>query len=241
MDEGCFPYSAVPSHCKVQRTSTLSSIGCQLPTAVPRDHMYRVGPAYSLNNETDIMIEIMESGPVQGKNRIFFSWTRFDFFSFSILFFLATMRVYRDFFSYRGGIYRHSAANRGDRSGFHSVRLVGWGEEQSGYSTTKYWVKFNSLTLQNSVQPNSIPVAIMYSDRSQFMGHMVGRRRLLPDTSWRQRMWNRKLRSGYVATCSFDAEKSKNSKSTILVGNHCDRRTGRSSYSVSLQNRPVQK
>lgn len=33
--------------------------------------MYRVGPAYSLNNETDIMIEIMESGPVQGKNKQF--------------------------------------------------------------------------------------------------------------------------------------------------------------------------
>lgn len=148
--------------------------------------MYRVGPAYSLNNETDIMIEIMESGPVQGKNRIFFLPEHVLIFSF--LFFLATMRVYRDFFSYRGGIYRHSAANRGDRSGFHSVRLVGWGEEQSGYSTTKYWVKFNSFTLQNSVQPNLIAVAIMYSDRSQFMGHMVGRRRLLPDTSWRQRM-----------------------------------------------------
>lgn len=42
-------------------------MGCQLPTKVPRDHLYRVGPAYSLNSETDIMIEIFESGPVQGK------------------------------------------------------------------------------------------------------------------------------------------------------------------------------
>lgn len=42
-------------------------MGCELPTKVPRDHLYRVGPAYSLNNETDIMIEIFESGPVQGK------------------------------------------------------------------------------------------------------------------------------------------------------------------------------
>lgn len=67
VDEECFPYIAAPGHCKVQRTSTLSSVGCQLPSKVPRDHMYRVGPAYSLNNETDIMIEIRESGPVQGK------------------------------------------------------------------------------------------------------------------------------------------------------------------------------
>lgn len=138
MDEECYPYSAVPGHCKVHRTSTLSSIGCKLPTTVPRDHMYRVGPAYSLNNETDIMIEIMESGPVQGKNHSFSSWTRNQ--SFWFYDFLATMRVYRDFFSYRSGIYKRSVANRGDLSGFHSVRLVGWGEEQSGYSTTKYWV-----------------------------------------------------------------------------------------------------
>lgn len=52
----------------------------------------------------------------------------------------ATMRVYRDFFSYQRGIYKHSAANRGEPSGFHSVRLVGWGEEHSRYSSTKYWV-----------------------------------------------------------------------------------------------------
>lgn len=93
-------------------------VGCQLPTKVPRDHLYRVGPAYSLNNETDIMIEIFESGPVQ-----------------------ATMRVYRDFFTYRGGVYRHSAASRNSEpSGFHSVRLIGWGEERNGYEITKYWV-----------------------------------------------------------------------------------------------------
>lgn len=50
------------------------------------------------------------------------------------------MRVYRDFFTYRGGIYRHSAASRSEPSGFHSVRLVGWGEERTGYEVTKYWV-----------------------------------------------------------------------------------------------------
>lgn len=52
------------------------------------------------------------------------------------------MRVYRDFFAYRGGIYRHTAVNRGDKVGFHSVRLVGWGEEQTGYDIKKFWVNF---------------------------------------------------------------------------------------------------
>lgn len=50
------------------------------------------------------------------------------------------MRVYRDFFAYKGGIYTHSAASRSDQGGFHSVRLVGWGVEHNGYESTKYWV-----------------------------------------------------------------------------------------------------
>lgn len=67
VDEACFPY--VPSsRCKIRRTDTLASVGCELPTKVPRHELYRVGPAYSINNETDIMIEIFESGPVQGKH-----------------------------------------------------------------------------------------------------------------------------------------------------------------------------
>lgn len=59
---------------------------------------------------------------------------------FSEFYFSATMRVYRDFFSYQRGIYRHSAASRSDPSGFHSVRLLGWGEEHNGYNVEKYWV-----------------------------------------------------------------------------------------------------
>lgn len=68
VDEACYPYIAQSSHCKVHRNDTLSSAGCELPKNVPRDHLYRVGPAYSLNNESDIMAEILESGPVQGMN-----------------------------------------------------------------------------------------------------------------------------------------------------------------------------
>lgn len=32
-----------------------------------RDALYKMGPAYSLNNETDIMWEIFHYGPVQGE------------------------------------------------------------------------------------------------------------------------------------------------------------------------------
>lgn len=66
VNDDCYPYIAGVNKCKVKRTDNLITAGCNLPTKVPRNHLYRVGPAYSLNNETDIMIEIMESGPVQG-------------------------------------------------------------------------------------------------------------------------------------------------------------------------------
>lgn len=67
VDEECYPYIGHSDHCKVKRTDTLLTAGCQPPTTVPRDHLYRVGPAYAiLNTEADIMTEILESGPVQG-------------------------------------------------------------------------------------------------------------------------------------------------------------------------------
>lgn len=60
------------------------------------------------------------------------------------------MRVYRDFFSYAGGIYQHTAANRAEPTGFHSVRLLGWGEEDDGYTVTKYWVCMISIAQENT-------------------------------------------------------------------------------------------
>lgn len=61
------------------------------------------------------------------------------------------MRVYRDFFTYRGGIYRRSAASRDEKSGFHSVRLVGWGEERTGYEITKFWVSNTNRQLNQQM------------------------------------------------------------------------------------------
>jgi hypothetical protein len=39
---------------------------CDLPFN-GRETLYKMGPAYSLNNETDIMWEIYHYGPVQGE------------------------------------------------------------------------------------------------------------------------------------------------------------------------------
>ena len=47
------------------------------------------------------------------------------------------MRVYHDFFHYKSGVYRRSSFGDTDKVGFHSVRLIGWGEENDG---TKFWV-----------------------------------------------------------------------------------------------------
>lgn len=55
------------------------------------------------------------------------------------------MRVYRDFFTYGGGIYQHTRASRSEPTGFHSVRLVGWGEERG----MKYWVSFEEFKISS--------------------------------------------------------------------------------------------
>lgn len=54
---------------------------------------------------------------------------------------LATIKVYHDFFTYQSGIYKHTDLSARDRTGYHSIRIVGWGEEVSFDGTVqKYWV-----------------------------------------------------------------------------------------------------
>lgn len=51
------------------------------------------------------------------------------------------MRVYQDFFVYKGGVYKHSRNAELHDSGYHSVRIIGWGEEPSYHGPPlKYWV-----------------------------------------------------------------------------------------------------
>jgi C1A family cysteine protease len=56
----------------------------------------------------------------------------------------ATMWVYPDFFVYNKGIYRKSQFIDESAKGFHSVRLIGWGEESFNGRAEKYWIATNS-------------------------------------------------------------------------------------------------
>jgi hypothetical protein len=84
-------------------------------------------PPYRVSNkEEDIMTEIMTNGPVQ-----------------------ATFVVHEDFFMYSGGVYENTdlARNKGSSytgEGYHSVRLIGWGEDSSTGRSVKYWLAANS-------------------------------------------------------------------------------------------------
>ncbi|KAK9872407.1 hypothetical protein WA026_017866 [Henosepilachna vigintioctopunctata] len=121
VDEDCFPYLGYDERCRIDLFGDLRSSGCRLPANSYRTKKYMVGPAYRLGNETDIMLEIMKSGPVQ-----------------------ATMLVRNDFFTYSGGIYEHSDVFDIPKSGFLSVRIVGWGEEFTDNGLKKYWKVANS-------------------------------------------------------------------------------------------------
>lgn len=51
------------------------------------------------------------------------------------------MTVHQDFFHYKDGIYRRSRFGNNELKGLHSVRIVGWGEENGD----KYWVRRDKL------------------------------------------------------------------------------------------------
>ncbi|KAJ9592500.1 hypothetical protein L9F63_015817 [Diploptera punctata] len=124
VDEPCYPYTAgtgIVEKCRLPKRSNLLTARCSPPANPPRHEMYRTGPAYRLGKEQDVMYEIMESGPVQ-----------------------ATMKVYQDFFSYRGGVYHRSGYGNQQHTGYHSVRIIGWGEDLSQYQPVKYWLVANS-------------------------------------------------------------------------------------------------
>lgn len=127
VDEPCYPYTAASGfleRCRLPKRSNLLTARCNPPAhpqTVLRTDLYRMGPAYRLGSEQDIMYEIMESGPVQ-----------------------ATMKVYPDFFLYRGGVYHRSDYGPQTPGGYHSVRIVGWGEDVTQREPIKYWLVANS-------------------------------------------------------------------------------------------------
>jgi hypothetical protein len=46
------------------------------------------------------------------------------------------MAVYRDFFSYTGGVYRHT---QGDLAGYHAIGIVGYSEDEGAWLCKNSW------------------------------------------------------------------------------------------------------
>ncbi|XP_059168765.1 uncharacterized peptidase C1-like protein F26E4.3, partial [Physella acuta] len=130
VSEECYPYTVPPPGVKPQCLISGANPRC------PSGREYKVGkrfmstPPYRIRpSEREIMIEIMENGPVQ-----------------------AVMLVKEDFFLYSHGIYRYTnivkRKNEPDKnlkSGVHSVRIIGWGVERNFEGDIiKYWICANS-------------------------------------------------------------------------------------------------
>ncbi|KAK1170910.1 tubulointerstitial nephritis antigen-like [Acipenser oxyrinchus oxyrinchus] len=97
-------------------------------TVVNSNEISLCTPPYRIpSNETEIMKEIMENGPVQ-----------------------AIMQVHGDFFLYKEGIYRYTnVAKRmpenDQKQGTHSVKLTGWGHQKGpDGKKVKFWIATNS-------------------------------------------------------------------------------------------------
>lgn len=70
VDKDCYPWTGQQDQCRLRKKTNLRAAGCRNPPNPLRKELYKVGPAYRLGNETDIMQEILTSGPVQGKREI---------------------------------------------------------------------------------------------------------------------------------------------------------------------------
>lgn len=66
VDEDCFRYTGKFEKCHIPRRGNLLTSRCRQPLNKDRKDKYKVAPAYRLGNETDVMYEIIHSGPVQG-------------------------------------------------------------------------------------------------------------------------------------------------------------------------------
>ncbi|MPD05742.1 Tubulointerstitial nephritis antigen-like [Portunus trituberculatus] len=68
------------------------------------------------------------------------------------------MKVHKDLFMYQRGVYATSGLTR-EEPVSHSVRILGWGEEDTGYGQpTKYWVSivlYEHKKLQEAVRQRS--------------------------------------------------------------------------------------
>lgn len=133
VEDTCYPYKSGVSMkaepCLLSRTSIRpgTQVKCPPGANTQSSMVYQTSPPYRIpSNEKEIMKEITDNGPVQ-----------------------ATMEVKEDFYMYKTGIYRHSLPAsllppNHQPSGFHSVKIVGWGEEYIHGHRHKYWICANS-------------------------------------------------------------------------------------------------
>jgi len=121
----CFPYTG-KEDVKCPFTNGLSrKVVC--PTG-GEDKLYFMTPPYRVGpKEEEIMREIYFNGPVQ-----------------------ATFRVHPDFFLYKSGVYHHDPALTAylphpfRQQDWHSIRILGWGEEIINGKTIRFWTCANS-------------------------------------------------------------------------------------------------
>eukprot|EP00358_Blepharisma_japonicum_P002524 CAMPEP_0202945436 /NCGR_PEP_ID=MMETSP1395-20130829/6453_1 /ASSEMBLY_ACC=CAM_ASM_000871 /TAXON_ID=5961 /ORGANISM="Blepharisma japonicum, Strain Stock R1072" /LENGTH=253 /DNA_ID=CAMNT_0049645449 /DNA_START=341 /DNA_END=1102 /DNA_ORIENTATION=+ len=76
--------------------------------------IYRSKKVVTFQGQAEIQAGILEGGPVE-----------------------ATMTVYQDFMTYKGGIYKHTT---GSLVGYTSVKLIGWGNQNG----VNYWIAANA-------------------------------------------------------------------------------------------------
>ncbi|XP_069184866.1 tubulointerstitial nephritis antigen-like [Procambarus clarkii] len=127
VNEECYAYESgttgqLPT-CRVPPNANLFSLRCSNNEVVyQRRDLYKTEPAYRISGkETDIQWEILTNGPVQ-----------------------AIMRVQKDLFMYQSGVYS-STGLAGQETATHSVRIIGWGEDNFlGSFPVKYWLVANS-------------------------------------------------------------------------------------------------
>ncbi|XP_072498596.1 tubulointerstitial nephritis antigen isoform X1 [Notamacropus eugenii] len=99
------------------------------PNNVEKSNLiYQCSPPYRVSsNETEIMKEIIQNGPVQ-----------------------AIMQVHEDFFHYKTGIYRHINSIKDESEKYknlrtHAVKLTGWGVLRGAQGRKeKFWIAANS-------------------------------------------------------------------------------------------------
>ena len=71
--DSCYPWTGQSGKCHVPKRATLQTARCPLRAVKSRKaktELYRMGPAYRLASEPDIMREIIKSGPVQGESLV---------------------------------------------------------------------------------------------------------------------------------------------------------------------------